>query len=81
MKPIVYNGRDHASIQSGKMSAYYGSEQTDPNTGDWCAVIWKNSIGGQKEVARYTTEQLLDVAGGESPKDMLLAGIALYFSK
>ena len=80
MRPIVYKGRDHASIMAGKISAYYGPKETDPQTSDWCCVVFKNSIGGQKEVARYTTEQLLDVAAGESPTDMLMAGISLYWS-
>lgn len=80
MKPIIYSANNHAAI-TGKISCYYGPEETDPLTGDWMFVVWKNTVGSQKEVFRVSNTELLDVACGNSPSDMLIAGLALYLSK
>ena len=82
MKPVIYTTRDHAAINSGKISCYYGEQEADPVTGEWNFVVWKNSTNGlQKEVFRVPNSQLLEVSNGEGPMDMLLAGLALYLSK
>jgi len=82
MKPIIYSARDHAAINADKITCYYGPLETDPKTGDWCFCVYKNYLGGSpKEVFRATNEQLLDVAAGEKPSDLLIAGLALYLSK
>lgn len=77
MKPNIYSSSDYCGFESGKIKVYYGYEQVDQQTEEWCCVIWKND----KEVARYTNSQLLDIACGESPKDMLIAGLSLYLGK
>lgn len=75
MKPIIYNGRNFCSIITAKYTAYYGKDEVDPITQDWCMTVKKND----KEVFRASNELLLEVAAGESPVDMLVAGLALYF--
>jgi hypothetical protein len=82
MKPIVYKTRDSAAINSGKMAVYYGEQETDPMTNEWCGVVFKNGTNGlQKEVFRATNSQLLEVSAGESPTDMLVATLALYLAR
>jgi hypothetical protein len=76
MIPIVYKGSDYASIE-GKVQAYYGPNETDPDTFEWCMVVRKNG----KEVFRRTNSELLAIAAGESPMDMLLSGLAIYLNK
>lgn len=77
MKPNIYSTGDYCGFESGKVKVYYGHEQIDGTTEEWCFVVWKNG----KEVARYTNSQLLDIACGDSPKAMLIAGLALYLGK
>ncbi len=81
MKPIVYKSNTSASINSGKLSVYYGPNEIDPNTEEWAGVVWKNSLGQQKEVFRANNSALLEISAGESPTDMLIATLALYLSK
>lgn len=76
MKPTVYSGRHYSEILSGKYKAYYGENKTDETSGEWVFYLEKNG----KEVFRATNSELLEVSGGEGPKDMLIAGIALYLS-
>lgn len=77
MRPDISYSRHSAEINTHKFKVYYGSDQADPKTGEWNLVIWKND----KEVARFTNSELLAVAYGERPSDLLLAGLALYLSK
>lgn len=81
MIPDIDYGLDYASMETDKIRCYYGSKERDPLTSDWCFVVWKKSIGGEKEVFRATNEQLLNVAYGERVSDMLIAGLALYLSR
>ena len=69
------------SIQTGKVSCYYGPLVTDPITQDWCFIVTKRTANGEKEVFRVTNEVLLEYSFGESPKDMLIAGLSLYLAK
>jgi hypothetical protein len=77
MRPNIYEASDYCGFEAGKLRVYYGYEQVDPKSEEWCAVIWKND----KEVARYTNSQLLDIACGESPSSMLIAALSLYLSR
>jgi hypothetical protein len=77
MKPDISYSRYSAEIKSGKFKVYYGCDQVDPKTGEWNMVIWKND----KEVARFTNSELLAVAYGERPSDLMLAGLALYLGR
>lgn len=76
-RPDVYSASDYAGIETPRFKAYYGYEETDPTTDEWCFVVWKNG----KEVFRERNTRLLQIANGEGPVDMLLAGLALYLSK
>lgn len=77
MKPYIAYTNRSAEIENGKYRVYYGENETDPRTHDYCMVIWKND----KEVFRKTNEQLLEIANGEGLKDLIIAGLALYLSK
>lgn len=77
MKPTVYSGSNYAHIEGYKMSFYYGPDEIDEETGEWLFVARKNG----KPAMLIPTSQLLEVAGGDGPKDMLLAGIALYLNR
>lgn len=82
MKPNNYISSDHASFETAKYKAYYGCEEVDPASEEWCMVLVKKLPSGlEKELVRYTNSQLLDISGNESPEGMLLAGLSLYFSK
>jgi hypothetical protein len=77
MKPYIYTGSRECHMDSPRYRAYYGQNETDPLTSDYCFVVWKNG----KEVFRVTNAQLLDVACGESPKDVFIAGLSMYLSR
>jgi hypothetical protein len=77
MKPDISYSHNSAEIITPRFRVYYGSDITDPKTEEWMLVIWKN----EKEVARYSNSELLNVAYGERPSDLLLAGLALYLGK
>ena len=77
MKPYIYTASRECLIETPRFKAYYGPSEIDDITGDHCFVVWKCG----KEVFRKTNAELLDVACGESPKDVFIAGIALYLSK
>ena len=77
MRPTVYSAGDYAGFETPRFRAYYGYEQIDEQSEEWCMVVWKNG----KEVFRKTNSELLDVACGDSPVDMLLAGLCLYLCK
>jgi hypothetical protein len=72
MRPDIEYGRSHASLETDKVRCYYGEAETDPLTSDWCFVVWKKSVGGEKEVFRKTNSELLEVANGEGLKIYLL---------
>lgn len=78
MRPHIYSANREVLIEAApRFRAYYGEEQIDELTGDYCFVVWKNG----KEVFRRTNTDLLDVACGESPEAMLIAGMALYLAR
>jgi hypothetical protein len=77
MNPTAYKSSYTASIAGPKIDVYYGPNEIDPSTGEYCFVVYKNN----KEVFRRTNSQLLDIAGGDSPESMLIAGLALYLNK
>ena len=82
MKTTLYAGSDHAELKAGRIVAYYGPDYKidDPdsaNSGEWCFCLFKDS----KEKMRIPTTQLDDLGNMGSPKDYLLAGIALYLSR
>jgi hypothetical protein len=77
IRPDISYTRYSAEINTSKFRVYYGSDQADSKTGEWHMVIWKND----KEVARYSNSELLAVAYGERPSDLMLAGLALYLSR
>lgn len=81
MKPNIYISGDYAGFETPKIKAYYGYEEIDPRSEEWCMVIYQKRTNGMKEVFRKTNSELLDVACGDSPEAMLLAGLALYLSK
>jgi hypothetical protein len=82
MKPNIYTSTNYASFDTPRWRAYYGHEETDPMTGDWLfLLIQKKPNGLEKEVCRYTNTELLEVANGSGPTDMLLAGLSMYFMK
>jgi len=70
-------GSDYAVMEGPKFKAYYGYEEVDKPTQNWCFVVWKNG----KEVFRRTTEELAPIANGYGPAEMLLLGLALYMNK
>ncbi len=71
-----YSASDYACFKSGKFSVYYGSELTDPITGDWLFEVKKND----KVVFTATNAQLLEYCSEPTPLGMLMAGLALYFA-
>ena len=77
MRPYILSGNREVLIDTPKVKMYYGERETDPLTGDYCFVVYKNG----KEVFRKTNSELLDVACGESPEAMLIAGLSLFLSK
>jgi hypothetical protein len=78
---LCYNGRNFAGFGStnsnSKVIAYYGPDQIDEESGEFCFVVWKSG----KEVYRKTNSQLLAIAGEDSPQGMLIAGLSLYLNK
>jgi hypothetical protein len=76
-KPDISYSRNCAEMYTGRYKIYYGADITDPKTGDWMLVIWKND----KQVFSATNSELLAVAYGERPSDLMLAGLALYLAK
>jgi hypothetical protein len=74
MKPNITVTRDSASIEHPKFTAYYGPSHVDQDTNEWKFVVYKNG----KEVFSRTNSELLEISFGEGPKDLLIAGIALY---
>jgi hypothetical protein len=77
MRPNIYDTRNEAGFDSPKFSVYYGGKEIDQDTEEWAFVIKKNG----KEVFRVPNSELLQCANGESPTDMLIAGLALYLCK
>jgi hypothetical protein len=73
--PYIATSRTSAEIITPKFTFYYGERFTDQR-GEWMFVVIKNN----KEVFSKSNSELLSVASGEGPVDMLLAGIALYHS-
>jgi len=76
-KPYIYTGTREVLIDTPRVKVYYGSEETDEVTGDFCFVVWKNG----KEVFRRSNAELLDVACGESPEAIMIAGLAMYLAR
>jgi len=76
---LCYNGRDFAGFGStnSKIITYYGPDQIDEETGEFCFVVWKSG----KEVFRKTNTQLSDFAGEHSPQGMLIAGLMMYLNR
>jgi hypothetical protein len=74
MKPYITYDTRSAFMEKGNYKIYYGQDETDPTTNEYCMVIWK----GDKEVYRATNSQLLDIANGEGLKDLLIAGLISY---
>jgi hypothetical protein len=73
-KPYISYTNRSVDIASGKMRVYYGENELDVLSGDYCMVIWK----GDKEVFRKTNTELLDIANGEGLKDIIIAGLVSY---
>jgi hypothetical protein len=76
MIPNNYIGRDFASFDANKIKAYYGPNEIDQESEEFCFVLWK----GGKEIFRRTNTELLNVAAQESPEAMLIAGLSLYLA-
>ena len=74
MKPYICYTNRSIYIEKDKFQIYYGPDETDENTGDYCMVISKNG----KEVFRRTNAELLDIANGEGMKDLIIAGLVTY---
>jgi len=77
MKPNITISRDSAYIDSPKLTAYYGNQKTDKETEEWLFIVTKNG----KEVFSATNSELLEVSFGEGPKDLLIAGLAMYLTR
>lgn len=73
-KPFITTSRNSSTLITGKYEFNYSPDRTDELTGDWLLIVKKNG----KEVASYTNSELLEVANGEGPVDLLLAGVGLY---
>lgn len=72
-KPYIAYTNRSAHIDRDKYLVYYGPDEIDELTGDYCFVAWKNG----KEVARYTNSQLLELSNGEGMKDLVIAGLVM----
>ncbi len=72
-----YRSSDNAGFTAGRWEGYYGSDEVDPITQDWCFILKRDG----REVFRATNEQLLNHCPEESPLGLLVAGFALYMSK
>lgn len=77
MRPDIFDTNKSAGFNTTKLKVYYGPDATDPETGEWQFTITKNG----KEVFSLLNSELLLVANGEGPKDMLIAGLALYLAR
>lgn len=77
MRPDIFDTNKSAGFNTTKLQVYYGPKATDPETGEWQFTITKNG----KEVFSLLNSELLLVANGEGPKDMLIAGLALYLAR
>ena len=79
MKPYLSTASDYAEATSGKYQFYYGYEETDPNSEDWCFVARK----GGKELMRLTNSELMSLCDvdQQSPQSMLLTGILAYLAR
>jgi hypothetical protein len=73
---ITYQ-RTAIEIENGKWTVSYGEKHADYFSGEWKMIIYKNG----EEKAFYTNSELLDMAQGERPVDLVLAGMAKYFMK
>lgn len=82
MKPNIYTSGDYSGFETSKYRVYYGYEEADLLTEEWCGVVYlKKSSGLEKEVFRANNSKLLEHACGDSPEAMLIATLALYLSK
>lgn len=76
MIPNIYIASDHVLLETLKFKAYYGHELVDYD-GQWCFAVWKNG----KEVFWKSNSELLEVACGESPEALFIAGLGMYLCK
>lgn len=74
MIPYISYSNRSVLIEKDKYTIYYGEDETDELTGDYCMVIRKAG----KEVFRRTNSELLSIANGESPQDLVIAGLVAY---
>lgn len=74
MRPYISYSSRSAEIEKANLSVYYGENEIDERSGDYCFVIRKNG----KEVFRKTNTELLEIANGEGLKDLLIAGLIAY---
>lgn len=77
MRPEISYFNRSIEIDYNKYEIYYGENELDEYTGDYCLTIKKNG----KEVYRKSNAELLDIANGESPLDLVLAGMVQYFCR
>jgi hypothetical protein len=76
-QPHLYSGSDFAGLETGKYSFYYGKDEIDSITEEFCFVAKVNGV----EKMRLRNSQLDYLGEMSGPKSYLLAGIALYFNK
>jgi len=82
MKPNIYTSTDNSGFETPKYRVYYGPDEIDLLTEEFCGVVYqKKSNGLEKEVFRANNSKLLEYACGNSPEAMLIATLALYLSK
>ena len=68
---------DYATLKSGNLKFYYGYEEEDLKTDDWCFVV----IEYTTEIYRLTASEIKsrdEDAMLDMPQDYLLAGIGLW---
>lgn len=70
----AYHASDYAGLVGGKYRFYYGYEETNEDD-EWLFRAWQ----GDTLTMSYTAEQL-GMKQFDSPRDVLMRGIARYFS-
>lgn len=77
MKIEQYYSDDYAGLVANNMSFYYGYEETDQLTDDWCFCVKKDG----EEIFRTTRtyiENSVESTQLYMPQDYLLSGIAIW---
>jgi len=76
MQVEEYHSDDYAGLESGNLKFYFGYEEIDEKTEEWCFVAKKDN----KEILRIPQSELNKKCKNmlDMPQDYLIFGIGIY---